>query len=71
MNGQPSPFLIRPYLFALIFFAIFIFLFSPMSRFLVPFSSALLWVAVISLAFTPLYRSMVLIFKGGTRLVAT
>jgi predicted PurR-regulated permease PerM len=71
MNGQPQPFLTRPYLFTAIFFTVFIFLLYQMARLLAPFSSPLLWVAVIALALAPLYQRVVLLLKGLTGLAAT
>jgi predicted PurR-regulated permease PerM len=71
MNGQPLPFFTRPHHFAATFFAILLFLFYLMARFLAPFSTALPWAAVIAIALAPLYRNMVLIFKDRTRLAAT
>ena len=63
MSGRPSPFLTRPHLVALIFFAIFILLLYHMAELLAPFSPALKRAAIIALPLAPLYRSMVPIFK--------
>jgi predicted PurR-regulated permease PerM len=62
-NHQP-PFITRAHLFALAFFAVFIFLLYQMARLLAPFSAALLWAAVITLALHPLHQRVLRLLRG-------
>lgn len=70
MNEQPALLLTRPHIFAVIFFAIFIFLIYQMAGLLSPFSSALLWAAILSLALYPLYKRVVRAVKGRAGIAA-
>jgi predicted PurR-regulated permease PerM len=62
-SNQP-PFITRAHLFALAFFAIFIFLLYQMARLLAPFSAALIWAAIITLALHPLHQRVLRLLKG-------
>lgn len=72
MNTKHTPpFITRSHIFAVTFFAIFIFLLYQMIRLLAPFSAALLWAAIIALALDPLYRKAVTLLRGRTGLAAS
>jgi predicted PurR-regulated permease PerM len=64
------PFLSRPYFFAVVFFALLLFLLYQMARLLAPFLSALLWAAVLTLVLYPLHTRILRVFKGRAGLAA-
>ena len=64
MTSHQPPFITRAHLFALVFFAVFIFLLYQMARLLAPFSAALLWAVIITLALRPLHQRVLHLLKG-------
>jgi predicted PurR-regulated permease PerM len=64
LTSHQPPFITRAHLFALAFFAIFIFLLYQMARLLAPFSAALIWAVIITLALRPLHQRVLRLFKG-------
>jgi predicted PurR-regulated permease PerM len=60
----------RPHFFAVVFFALFLFLLYQMGTILAPFSSALLWAAILSLALHPVYERLNRLLKGKAGLAA-
>jgi predicted PurR-regulated permease PerM len=64
LTSHQPPFITRANLFALAFFAAFIFLLYQMARLLAPFSAALLWAIIIALALRPLHQRVLRLFKG-------
>ncbi len=71
MNTPPTaPFITRAHLFAIAFFAVFIFLAYQMARLLSPFLSPLIWAAILTLALYPLYKRVVVIVRNRNALAA-
>lgn len=68
---SPQPFVSRSHLFALAFFAVFLFLLYEMLRILSPFGSALLLAAILVIPLHPLYRRMVVLLHGYQTLAAS
>jgi predicted PurR-regulated permease PerM len=64
LTSHQPPFITRANLFALAFFAVFIFLLYQMARLLAPFSAALLWAVIITLALHPLHQRVLRLLKG-------
>jgi predicted PurR-regulated permease PerM len=61
----------RPHFFAVVFFALFLFLLYQMMNILAPFSSALLWAAILALALHPVYERVQRALKGRAGLAAS
>lgn len=70
MTNRPPSFLTRSHIFAVVFFAIFIFLLYQMAQLLAPFSSALLWAAILALALSPVYTRLLRLVNGREGLAA-
>jgi predicted PurR-regulated permease PerM len=58
------------HIFALVFFALLIFLVYQMMRILAPFSSSLIWAGVLTLALSPVHVRVLRLVKGRTGLAA-
>lgn len=69
-NQQTPPFITRSHIFAVAFFALFLFLLFQMARLLAPFSAALLWAAILALALQPVYRRVLSLLRGRSGLAA-
>jgi predicted PurR-regulated permease PerM len=60
----------RPLLFAVVFFGLFLLLLYQMGRLLMPLLSPLLWAAIITLALYPVYKRVEALVKGRKGLAA-
>jgi predicted PurR-regulated permease PerM len=63
LNSKQPQFLTRSRIFAVFFFAVFLFLLYQTARILAPFSTALIWAAIITLALQPLYRKVLTLLR--------
>lgn len=70
MSTDKQPYITRRHIFAVVFFAIFLFLLYQMGRLLAPFSAALIWAGIIALALHPLYRRAVTLLRNREGLAA-
>jgi len=71
LNDQQTPsFITRSRIFAVAFFAAFIFLLYQAARLLAPFSTALFWAAILALALRPVYRKLLSLLRGRAGLAS-
>jgi predicted PurR-regulated permease PerM len=67
----PQPFLTRAHLFAIAFFAIFLYILYQAGHIIAPFFTSLFWAATIALALLPVYRRVLVFVHGKCTLAAT
>jgi len=65
-----TPLITRPYFFAVVFFALFLFLLYQLMHLIAPFLSALLWAAILTLALYPIHKRILRMVKDRKDLAA-
>jgi predicted PurR-regulated permease PerM len=69
-DRQSTPVLTRSYIFAAVFFSLFVFLLYQAARLFAPFLSSLLWAGIITLALYPLYQKLLRLVRGRAALAS-